>query len=349
MVNLPTTWLHALALAACLAHPLALARSAPEPLALDAQFKPAEQATALLEGTNDSALKGIRRVAVPQFSVEFVTADNVSAETSSFGSAGRASVSGYYALVGVAEPDFQALAEAFHAAFLQQLQAAGLEVVSPAEVAAAPSYRKLAQGGTPTPMRGDSAITVAPPGMVLYGLAKAQQGGGKPGLIGALSNFSAVTSAIAGAGDAVELQKELGGAALLDVTLRVHFAQLTNNNRGFLGRMASTASVSSKVAAAITSARLSVAAGVSGNQITLKRPLVLDPAAFSELRQAPKSAGDVAGAVALGVLRAAIGSKDSHSSEKYEAVADNSKYKEVVGAGLATVGELFTERLKAGR
>jgi hypothetical protein len=333
----------ALALAAAsVTLPRAHAKDAPEPVAVDAQFKPEALAGSLLSVSDTKALKGIKRVAVPQFAVEFVVADNVSASTSGFGSAGRASSTGYYKLVGVGEPDFQALAEGFHAAFLKQLQDSGLEVVAAAEVAAAPTYRKLVASGTPLPIRGDAAITVAPAGMASYGMNRVQTTAAKPGLFGALSNIASV-------GENETLQKELGGAALVEVTMRVHFAQLTNNNKGFWGKLSDTASVSGKLSAQISSGQMTVMQGPHVGVVALKQPLVLDPAAFSELRKEAKTAGDVAGAVAVGLLRLAIGSKDSSSSESFEAVADKARYREVVGAGMVSLGEVFNARLKAER
>mgnify|MGYP003504496903 FL=1 len=76
------------------------------------------------------ALKGIKRVAVPVFAVEFIVADNVTAQTSGFAAAGRASSSMYYKLLGAGEPEFQAITNALYAQFLAELQASGVEVLS---------------------------------------------------------------------------------------------------------------------------------------------------------------------------------------------------------------------------
>jgi hypothetical protein len=332
------------------APPAVAAKAAPEAIALDAGFRPAEQAGKLLKVTDPASLKGLRRVAIPQFTVEFITSDNVSAETSSFGAAGRTSVTGFYRLVGVAEPDFQALAEGAYAAFVRDLQASGIEVVPAEQVAAAPSYRKLASGGTPLPLRADNAITVAPPGQAMYGVNRAQaRVDATPGLLGALSGIASVASAISAGSDNIELQKELGDAVLLEVALRVHFAQLSDNNRGFFGRMASNASVTAKVHAAVTSAKLSVYAGQRLGLVSLDNPLMLDASAFTELRKQEKTGSETAGAVAVGLLRLAIGGGGSHSSDRFEAVADGARYREVVGGGLTTVGQLFVERIKADR
>ena len=58
-------------------------------MALDASFNPVDQAANLVELAQDaSTLKGLKRVAVTQFSIDFITQDNVSAETSGFAAAG---------------------------------------------------------------------------------------------------------------------------------------------------------------------------------------------------------------------------------------------------------------------
>jgi hypothetical protein len=338
-----------LALALLSLLPLAGHGSEAEPLAIDADFKPAALAASLVRAADTTALKGLKRVAVPQFNVEFITSDNVSAQTSGFGAAGRASVTGYYKLVGVAEADFQAIAEALHAGFVRELEAGGYEVVKPAELAASPAWRKLVAAGTPLPIRTDGSITVGPPGMAIYGLNRASANDGKKGMAAAFSMIGAGFGAVGAASDNMALQQELGGAALIEVSMRLHFAQLTNENRGFLGRLSSTAAVSAKVHPIVTSARLAVQANAVVSSLDVQRPLLLDPATFTELRKEAKTAGDVAGAVAIGLLRAAIGSKDSHEYDRFEALTEPARYREHVGAGLARVNELFVARLVGAR
>ncbi len=341
-----------LAAAVLLAHaPGALAKDAPEPVTVDAAFSAADMAGKLTEVTEAATLKGITRVAVPQFSVQFVTFDSATAETSGFAAAGRARVTSSYVLKGVAEPDFQALAEALYTQFLQGLQASGLEVLPFAQVAAAPSYPKLVATGVMTPVREDNAITVAPAGMALYGTNRAVATAPKKnaGVFGAFSGMGSVFSAIGSIGDVQALGKELGDAALLEVHMVVNFVELTNNNKGFFGRLSSTASVDAKTSPSVASATMGVQVGAVRGTVTLAAPLVLDAAAFSEVREQAKSTGEKAGMVAAAVLSFAVGSKDSSSSTTMEALADPARYRDVVGGGLAQVGQMFTARLKAER
>ena len=328
---------------------LPLAHAAdPTPIEITPQFNATAAAAAAVTVSDAVALRGVKRAVVTQFNVEFITSDDVSSKTSGFAMAGRASVTGYYKLIGVAEPDFQAIAEQLYAGFQQRLQAQGVELVPAAELAAAPTYRKLVAGGTPLPDRSGSGVTVGPPGMALYGLNRAQAGSGKKGLFGALSGFTAGMGAVGGALDNITLSKELGDAVLLEVSMRVHFAQLTDESKGFFGRLGSTAEVSAKLHPLVPRAALTVQAGSAVSVLTVQAPVLLDPAAFTELRKEATTAGDVVGAVAVGLLQLATGG-NSHSSTKYEVVADAARYREHVGAGLDQVGALLIARMVAGR
>lgn len=336
----------ALAFSALLPSP-AQAKDTPDAVVLDASFKPAEQATRLLRVTEGKAMKDLKKVAVPLFTVEFVIADSERAETSGFAAAGRASASVYYKLKGLEEADFETITAALYQRFLDDLKEAGIEVLPFEQVAASPTYKKLAASGVPSPIKSDAAITMAAPGMAIYGFNKMQSGGsGGAGLFSALSQMGAGFGGVSAALDTVALQQELG-AAVIEARMKVNFVQLTNNNKGFLGRLAGTASVEGKVQPSVGSATFSVQSTTRGS-MTLTNPLALDAAAFSDVRKKPTTAADVAGGVAVALLRLALNSKDSSSSEEMEAVADPAKYRDIVGSGLATVTQMFVQRLKAG-
>lgn len=350
---MPTAFTRALApwLCAALLGLGALATHAAEatPVALDTGFEPAAQAGGLVKVSDLPTLKGLRRVAVPQFSIDFVTNDNVTAQTSGFGGFNRASATGYYKLVGVTEADFQRLAEQVYAQLLADLKASGLEVVPLDEVSASATWRKLTAGGRALPSRSDSLVSVGMPGMAQYGLGRINGASSRPGLFGALEGLSSGVGALSAVTDNIALQKDLGDAALLEVHMRVHFAKLESNTRGFLGRMAMNARVKAELVASIQSATMAVQNGARVSTLTLGAPLLLDPAAFSALREEATTTGDVVGAVAVGLLRLATGSSDNSSYVKYEAVADTERYAAVVGQGLGTVGQLFSQRLRSER
>lgn len=341
-----------LACALCLLTPAAApAAEPPAPVALNLASAPAALAAEHLEVSDAALLKGVRRLAIPLFSVQFVTGDQVSAETSGFAAAGRARSSAFYTLAGVGEADFQALAAALYQRLVQSLTEAGLEVVPSEQVLASPTWQKLAATGVPAPLRNEHSITVAPPGMAIYGVNKMAAGQGSRqaggGLLASLGAMGEVATVIGSAFDTAPLQQELGGATLMEVNLRVHFVKLSNHNKGLLGRLASTAEVSGKAYPSIQTASATLRTAHSGTTLSLKQPLALDPSAIAEVREEAKSGGEIAGAIATGLLRMAIGNKDSESSARFQAVADPQRYRSVVGEGLGTVGQMFAARIKA--
>jgi hypothetical protein len=340
-------WLAALLLAAA---PTVHAKDEITPLTVDAGFN-VEQAAAKGFAIADSkALKGIKRVAVPVFAVEFITADNVSAQTSGFGSAGRASMTSYFRLLGVGEAEFQSITNALYQGFLAELQSSGVAVLDAQQVLAAPTYRKLVASGSPAPLKSDSSMMMAPPGLGLYGFAK--MGGGNSAksksLFGALSDIGGGFAAVGAISDTIQLAAELD-ASLIEVRMRVNFAQLANESKGFFGSLSGAATTSAKVFPSIDNVMMGVQSGPMRSTVTLNHTLSLNSAAFSEVREKATTTGDVVGAVAVGLLKLAIGGKDSSESTEREVVADPVKYPQIVGAGLGSATGMLAARMKTER
>ena len=341
-------------LAACLwagAVPAALAKGETTPLTVDAGFNPAAAAAKGFDIAADSkALKGIKRVAVPVFAVEFVVADNVSTTTSGFAAAGRATSSLYYKLLGVGEPDFQAITDALYLQFLADLKTSGVEVLEAAQVVAAPTYRKLVATGSPAPVKTDSTLMMSPPGLGLYGFARLGGGNSAKGkcIFGALSDMGAGFSAVGAILDTIQLGTELD-ASLIEVRIRVSFVQLSDDSKGFFGRLSSTAATSGKSFPHVDNVMVAVQSGQMRSTLTMKHTLILDSTAFAEVREKATTTGDVVGAVAVGLLKLALNSKDSSSSKELEVVADPAKYREVIGAGLGNAGRMVVARMSSER
>lgn len=326
----------------------AFAREA-TPVPLPNPFDAASAGASLLETSNLKALKGVKRVAISQFSIEFVTADNISSETSGFAAAGRARATAFYSLVGVQEPEFQAIVDQLYAGLVQALQAQGLEVLTREQLAASPTWNKLIAGGLAVPVRTDSKIIVAPAGMALYGANRMMANSGQKGLLGGLAAMSSGFGGVGEAMDSMGIQRELDGAAVIEVGLRLHFAQLSNDSRGFFGRLGNTASVSAKLHPLLTQARLQVMNGQEAANFSLKAPLLLDAEAFSEVRKEAATGGEIAGAVVGGLIRMAIGNKDSSSTEKFQVVADPARYQERIGANLMQAHSMMIARMVSER
>ena len=330
--------------------PAAQAADLPKPVAVDASFNAAAVAASGFTIADTKALKGITRVAVPVFVVDFVTADNVRTQTSGFASAGRASSAMYYKLLGVGEPDFQALTDAMYLGFLQRLTDSGLQVLGMDEVQASAAYRKLAAGGKKTPIKSDNNTVLSAQGSNVYGFARGNTGPIKPasGLFGALAGIGDGFSAVGDMMESIELAKQLN-AATIEVRLRVNFVELADENKGFFGRLSNTASTSGKAFPSIDGVMVQVQQADWRSSMMLNKVLVLDPGVFAEVREKPTTAGDVAGAVLVGLIRLASSSKDSSSSTEMEAIADPARYKQIVGAGMASLSDVVVARLKAER
>ena len=86
---------------------------------------------------------------------------------------------------------------------------------------------------------------------------------------------------------------------------------------------------------------MGVQTGQMRSTLTMKNTLTLDSTAFSEVREKAATKGDIAGAVAVGLLRMAIGSNDSSSSSEMEVIADPANYRKVIENGLLSAGSML--------
>jgi len=90
------------------------------------------------------SLKGVRRVAIPQFQVEYVTRSQGLTRKE------RNQVTVQYGLKPPSDASLQAETDKLYDHVVAQMQAAGFEVVPRAEIEAAPSWRKLSSAGKPS-------------------------------------------------------------------------------------------------------------------------------------------------------------------------------------------------------
>ena len=328
--------------------PVAHAANPLIPLAVEGNFKVADASAKGFTMSQTQALMGLKRVAVPVFTVEFAIADAVSAQTSGFAFAGRARSAQYYELLGVGEADFQAMTNALHVNFLKKLETAGFEVVPGEQIAASAGYRKLLTGATPPPIKSDNAMVMSPPNLGIYGFSKAAAASSTKSVFGALASMGAGFSALGGVSDSLELAKELN-AGLLEIRMKVNFVQLNASGKGFLDRLSGTASTSGKAFPSIDGMSVGVINNNTYNNMTMRNSLTLNSSAFDDVREKATTAGDVAGTVALSLFKLAIGSSDSSSSAKLGVIADPARYRDVVGAGLGTAGAMLVARLKSER
>jgi hypothetical protein len=327
-----------------------LARDEPA-VALVAGAQSGELAKQVFSITDTAALKGLKRAALSSFQVEFVTRSGAQASTSGFASAGRSSVSAYYTLVGVSEPDFQALTDQLHADFVRDLQKMGVEVLPTERVLASAAYRKLAAGGQPSPFRksggGTSSVAMTPGGLAVYGAGlAAAKSDSMFGAFSALANTGAMMGA---AFDSIDLAKELD-ATVIELRLVIDFAQLSRSDKGFLGRLSSTASVDGKVQPALLAGEstMGVQTAVTRSTVLLRNPLLFSPDAIGEMREVTSTA-TTAGNVAAALINLAAGGKNSSSAADFEAVAVPAVYRASLAGSLGQVREMLVARLQAGQ
>lgn len=268
-------------------------------------------------------LPGSKRVAVTGFRVVFITGNTIKAQVraSYFGGVDRsgANASMQVSLDGVPQETLQAVTDAAYARFLDQLRAAGREVVPAAELAPFLAAVEV----SPTPYRKDislgyakqSGVALAPAGMPLWFTNWDMPWGDK----GPFSQKNIRSHA--------EYSEKLNAIAIAPLIV-VDFAQMSSsgNRSGFLSRSAevgaslamSVSAFSSPVTRAEKTSRGIVTRGDDAT-ITLTRP-VASEIGFADMEQvaatdnrAMKGVFDVLGA-AMGVANAggAASSRSNH-------------------------------------
>lgn len=143
----------------------------------------------------------------------------------------------------------------------------------------------------------------------------------------------------------IELAKELD-AAVIVVRLMVNFVDLKSSDPSWFGRSSGRATVRGQVAASVAAGgSMFVQRPTTNATLTLQAPLLIDDAAFKEV----KDTNSVAANIGLAMLSMAIGKGGSASAVEKEAVADRAQYRALVSAGVGSVRAMFMERLRAGQ
>lgn len=102
---------------------------------------------------NPRLLGEVKRVAITQLVVQFIDRQDGSAVSGGFG--GGASAKASVRLAGPGAAQFQRITDALYDEVLGVVQAAGLEVVPHAELAAQPDWAKLKEAGKPSPVEDE--------------------------------------------------------------------------------------------------------------------------------------------------------------------------------------------------
>jgi hypothetical protein len=137
----------------CLALAVPVAATAADLSYYDLKAAPEAQATTYVEAVGADKLKGVRRVVVPQFRVEYQIRAESSASDGRYlggGSHASASNSAYVHLKGIDDTLLQKLTDQAYAAFVQDMGAKGIEVVGPDKLAEVAEYEPILRVGKPS-------------------------------------------------------------------------------------------------------------------------------------------------------------------------------------------------------
>ena len=136
----------------------------------DPAAAPAQLATSFVKADRLQALAKVKRAAIAQFRVEFAVENEAKAQSS--GTTGATSSRADVKLVGVTDEARQATADRLYDQFVQDLAAAGLEVVPLATLRANADYQSLGPvlrgGREPVGTRAGKSIFVGARGMPYY-------------------------------------------------------------------------------------------------------------------------------------------------------------------------------------
>jgi hypothetical protein len=338
--------LSTLALAAVFAASPASARDA-KPIALPAGAAAIEAAIELPDAAH---FKGVKRVVVPEFSIEFLTDNGASSSASTTGGTNR--VHQRWKLAGVGATEFQAITNEAYAGLLKALTAAGYEVVSAEAMRAHPAYAKLQAKGQATGVATNGGLAMAPAGMAVMpmGTVSSRSAGGPLATLAALQTMGAMASAVSATFELNELAQGLD-ATVLAVRVGTDFSEVGATNTGFIGRMSGNAGVAGKAQPSLkpqsTAIRL-ITPAVKGAQMTLTAPLLLPADTFSGARDATSTAA-IAGDIAGALIRFSAGAGGSSMTKEYEVTAEPAQYTQRMTEGIDQLMQAMAAKLAAAR
>lgn len=121
----------------------------------DAQASSDQQVAAYVDAAGTDKLKGVKRVLVPQFRVEYQlrgeVSKNVSERNAASGFVAQRNVSVYLLLKGVEDAQLQKITDIAYQNFLKEMAAAGIEVIGPDKLANEPEFAAVEKLGKASP------------------------------------------------------------------------------------------------------------------------------------------------------------------------------------------------------
>jgi hypothetical protein len=305
-------------------------------------------ASTLVWVNRPGAAKGVTKVVIPFFQVQFVVDSDTSANIS-----GGAHSKTMVTLVGPTPAQMQAITDRLYAKVVADLGAAGLTVIDPATARAFPNYAQLQDGGKPSGTKVDghqgvNSLFFAPSGMTFYFLPTqdiAYTGAG---------SFGGFQTAMLPPREQALMQES--GAAVLGFRAVVDFASLASSDKAFLGHFRSSAKTSAAAAIAIRpiatqlwlmtpNAKPGITDMLNRMRFEVQAPLVIDTPAITAMTDA-RTRGDKRGEVLGNVASALLGGGMS-KTRKYDIAVDPAVWERDVEASLNGVAQMFVVRLKS--
>src|ERR1041385_246381 len=199
----------------------------------DLSGDPAEMAKTFVDGKKLTALKGVKRVAIPNFQVEFAIENSASAFGG--GTGGSAAVNSRVQLIGIDGPVFQKIADDLYDKLVDDVTAAGIEVLPYEKVKENAHYQKMKSKfkETPTKLRTQDghSLFYSAHGMPVYFFGRDTHVGGFDAIAGALTTVQPqnIEPSIA---------RDLD-ATLLSVRMMVDIAKQSSSGNHMMGGFAS--------------------------------------------------------------------------------------------------------------
>jgi len=307
----------------------------------------AGDAATLIWINRPGAARGVRKVVIPFFQVQFVIDSDTTANISG-GSSSKMMVR----LEGPTPDQMQAITDRLYDKLVADLTAAGLTVLSDAEAKGLLSYGKLLASAKPSGTKVDghagvNSLFFSPKGMPFYFLPTqdvAYTGAG---------SFGGFETAMLPPREQALMDE--AGAAVLGFRAVVDFASLTNSNKSFLGHFRSHARTSAQAGIAIRpiatqlwlmtpQAKPGVTDMLNRMRFEVQAPLVLDTDAITAMTDA-RTAGDKRGEIAGNAIGMLLGGGMS-KTRKYRIDADPVAWSRDVEAALQGVESMMIVRLK---
>lgn len=319
------------------------------PVAFDPQANHAGEGDSLFWVNQPDGAKGVTKVIMPFFQVQFVTASQAGAT-----GAGGAHTKMAMRLQGPTPAQMQAITDEVYQSFVADLKAAGLEVVSPEEAKTYSAYSEIMAAAKPSGeiVKGMNSVTsafYAPTGMNFYYL---------PTMLPDLAGGGSMTAV----GNASIVRKEAdlmnqSGAAVIGFRAVVDFATLSASNRRGLRALARNAKTKGEAGLLIRpaatqvflitpNAKATMIDPQSRMRLELQAPLMIDSEAITGMAD-NQTSGQKTGQ-AIGNAISLLGGVGMSKTKSYDIVVDPDVWQADVTGALKGVSAAAAARIRAG-